>query len=229
MDSPASPPRPSGRPPSVAARRSELLERAVHDLKNPLAVVRASLEWLEVELEGREDALDAVRDAATASARLLTIVDDLEALATLEAGTATLTARTDLSTIVGALTASAGARLEVRGLTLVSSAPATMQMHGDARLLARALEALVDVAARGVPSGASIELVARIDPPADAVEIEVGVAGTLANGEPLEGLDVVASGGLGIYIALHVANAHRGSLQIVPTATVPRFLVRVPR
>ena len=54
---------------SQAPRRSELLERAVHDLKNPLAVVRASLEWLEVELAGDDDALDAVRDATIASGR----------------------------------------------------------------------------------------------------------------------------------------------------------------
>src|SRR5438128_1864870 len=70
------------------ARRRGLLERAVHDLRNPLAVVRASVEWLEVELAPPEDseALDALRDASAATLRALAILDDLEVLAGLEAG-----------------------------------------------------------------------------------------------------------------------------------------------
>jgi two-component system sensor histidine kinase CreC len=211
---------------SNAPGRNELLERAVHDLKNPLAVVRASLEWLEVELADREDALDAVRDATVASARLLTIVEDLDALAHLDAGRAAPHGRVELSSIVGALTASAGARFESRGLAVVSNAPATLETQGDARLLTRALSALLDVAARGAPAGSCIELTARLT--SRSIEIDVGLQGAVAEGDPISCLDALSSGGLGVYVALQIATAHGGTLHVVPTATVPRMLLGLP-
>src|SRR5579883_2811172 len=69
----------------------DVLRRAAHDLKNPLAVVRASVEWLEGALDtiagagGTEmdDARDALRDAASAVVQMTRVVDDLSALARL--------------------------------------------------------------------------------------------------------------------------------------------------
>lgn len=218
-------------------RRSELLERTVHDLKNPLAVVRASLEWLEVELVDREEALDAVHDASIATARLLTIVDDLDTLARIEGGRSISRDAIDVHTFIGQVTATAGARLAKRGMTVASTAPPANAMVGDSRLIARSLDALVDVCARGAPRGACVEIEVRApskdsDSAASAertIEIEVGLGGTVGNGPATSSLDAVANGGLGIYIALQMAVAHGGSLHIVPTATVPRVFVRLPR
>jgi K+-sensing histidine kinase KdpD len=221
---------------SDETHRSELLERTVHDLKNPLAVVRASLEWLEVELADREDALDAVRDAGIATTRLLSIVDDLDTLAHMEGGRPIAREAIDVDTIIGQATAVAGARLATRGMTVASMAPPGLSMVGDSRLLARSLDALVDVCARGASRGACVEIVVRSPSEAaesgarggSTVEFEVGLRGTVGNGPPCSSLEAVANGGLGIYIALQMAVAHDGSLQIVPTATVPRVFVRVP-
>jgi signal transduction histidine kinase len=196
--------------------RSELLQRTVHDFKNPLAVVRSALEWLEVELEGRADALDAIRDAATAATRLLTIVDDLDALARLERTGAVTGSALDLVELVGLVTASAAARLAVRGLTLATTTPAAIASRGDADLLGRSLHALIDACARGAPAGACIEI--RVSP-----------SGAEHSAAETSSLDTLASGGLGLYLALEVARAHGGSLVVIPTATMPHALMRLPR
>jgi K+-sensing histidine kinase KdpD len=227
---------------SDETRRSELLERTVHDLKNPLAVVRASLEWLEVELAERDEAidsvrdeaLDAVRDAATATTRLLVIVDDLDTLAHIEGGRSISRDAIDVDAIIGQVTATAGARLARRGMTVTSTAPPANAIMGDSRLIARSLDALIDVCARGAPRGACVEIEVRAasegaDSAAKTIEIEVGLRGTVGNAPATSSLDAVANGGLGIYIALQMAVAHGGSLHIVPTATVPRVFVRLPR
>lgn len=230
MDKPA-PPHPE---PGMEDRphRSELLERTVHDLKNPLAVVRSALEWLEVELSDRADALDAIRDATTAATRLLTIVDDLDALARLERAGAIAGDAMDLSELIGRVTATAAVRLAASGLTVASSAPVTICCSGDAHLLGRSLHALVDACARGAPAGTCIEIrvgLAGAERSAATIEIEIGQQGTTPSAPETSSLDALASGGVGVYVALQVARAHGGSLVVIPTATMPRALMRLPR
>ena len=213
--------------------RSELLERAAHDLKNPLAVVRSALEWLAVELEGREDALDAIRDATTAGERLVAIVDDLDALARLERGLAVTTETIDIASMIGLATAAAGARLAERGLTIVSSSPAEVRIPGDSHLFVRSVHALLDACARGAQTGTSIEILVRVVPAgaertAALAEIEIGHVGTSPSAPETSVIDALASGGLGVYVAQQVARAHGGSLVVLPTETMPRVVMRLP-
>ncbi len=215
-----------------ASDRGELLERAVHDLKNPLAVVRSALEWLEVELAGHEEALDAVRDATTATTRLVAIVDDLGTLARLAQAAPGLRAPMDLVAVIGHVTATAATRHGARGVTLVSSAPGALEIMGDAHLLARALEAIVDACVRAAPAGARIEIDVRVLPGEanpGVIEIEVGQHDMPATGPASSAIDQLASGGLGVYLALRIATAHGGSLSVIPTATMPRVVLRLPR
>jgi signal transduction histidine kinase len=214
---------------------AEVLERAAHDLKNPLAVVRSALEWLAVELEGRDDALDAIRDATTAGERLVAIVDDLDSLARLERAASVATGTIDVAAIVGMATAASASRLAERGLTIVSSAPADARIPGDSGLITRAVHALVDACARGAPSGSSIEINVRVPGGAalpeiaQFVEIEIGQVGTSASAVATTAIDALASGGLGVVVAQRVARAHGGSLLVLPTETMPRVVLRLPR
>jgi len=221
-----------------ATTPSELLDRTVHDLKNPLAVVRASLEWISQEISDRNDVLEAVRDASTATERLLVIVEDLELLVKLERGGPIGRERVELGGLLGRVSSSAGARLGDRGLTLACTAPFALETTGDAHLLTRSIEALIEGCVRGAPSGACLELEARavaasvVDGVAvDAhVLIEVGLAGAVIDSAPPSAvnLDALANGGLGVYLAMKVAEAHGGSLLVRPTATVPRLRLTLP-
>jgi two-component system OmpR family sensor kinase len=209
----------------------ELLDRAVHDLKNPLAVVRASLEWLEVELADREEALDAVRDAAVASERLMTIVDDFDALARLGADGLTSGDPVALVPLVAGVVEAARARFARRGLALAATAEGAFDTTGDGRLLGRSLTALVDAAARGAPAGACVEVrIAHVASVSGArmIEIDLGLQGLVDAGDRAAALDVLESTGLGVYVALRVIEAHGGTLEVVPTTTLPRIVVRLP-
>jgi K+-sensing histidine kinase KdpD len=214
--------------------RSELIERTVHDIKNPLAVVRSALEWLEVELEGRADALDAIRDATTAATRLLTIVDDLDALARLERAGAIVRDAMEVTELVRRVAVTAAERLAARGLTVASTTPVQISSSGDADLLERSLHALIDACARGAPAGTCIEIRAGLAGAERCaagieIEIEIGQQGTTPSAPETSSLEGLASGGLGVYVALQVARAHGGSLVVIPTATMPHALMRLPR
>lgn len=207
--------------------RRALLEHAVHDLKNPLAVIRASLEWLEGELGDREEALDAVRDASTAAGKLLAIIDDLESVARLDGGRELQRESVEIGDIVGHVSATAGARLGRRGVVVSSRAPVVLAATGDAGLLTRALEALVDATARGAPAGACVEVEAVAADDA-GIEITVGLRGASATAAPGSGSAALGASGMGVFLAERVVAAHGGVLLVAPTTTVPRILVRLP-
>lgn len=203
-----------------------VFERAVHDLKNPLAVVRASLEWLEVELEGREDALDAIHDAAMASDRLLTIVDDLDSLARLDETDLRSLARFPVLALASRVANKCSARLARSSIAVEASGTEKLDVAGDQRLLERSLTALVDATARGASNGACIEIkVAKVRA---SVEISVALRGAVDQGTPGLTLDPLDASGLGVYVAQRVAHAHRGRLTVVPTTMLPRIVVSVP-
>ena len=229
MDKPV-PPDPSSNE-DAGPLRSELLQRTVHDLKNPLAVVQSALEWLAVEVGDRADALDAIRDAATAATRLGAIVDDLHSLARLERAGLVARHPTDVAALVASVAGAAAIRLVARGLTFVSTVPAAAVVDGDADLLAQALHAIVDACARGAPAGTSIEIVTRLsaDGAPSEVLIEIGQIGTTPSGPETSSLDALSSAGIRVYVALQIVRAHGGSLKVIPTATMPRALMRLPR
>lgn len=214
---------PTPDPPSPSDR-AEVLQRAVHDLKNPIAVVRASLEWLEVELAGREDALDAVRDGTLACVRLIRIVDDLEVLSRLHGDRPMERGSIAVDAMLAAAAASAERRIS-RPLTIETRSP-PLAITGDVALLDRAVEALVEACARGARSGSVIELSAQ---QVDAVvEIVVAVRGAIDAIATETSLPALDSTGLGIYLALRVARAHGGTLGVVATDSAPRLVLRVP-
>jgi signal transduction histidine kinase len=208
-----------------------LLERTVHDLRNPLAVVRATLEWLETELRDHEGVLDAVSDASIATDRLMRIVDDLHALSQLESGGPVPSQVVEVGVVFSAIVAAERERLIPRRVTIAAHCSPKLEGRGDEPLLRRSLEALVDACARRAAAGGVIELEAR--PSADAtvgheIEIEIGVAGLVANGPPTKSLENLASGGLGVYLAQRVFENHGGEVVLLPTASVPRVVARLP-
>ena len=229
----ASPPRASGFARTMHHEgRVEVLERAVHDLKNPLAVVRASLEWLEVELAGREDVLDAVVDATAASNRLGTIIDDLDTLARLGKEGVAASDPVALDALVASVVDAAGERLGRRGMSAVvvhAGSSGAASTHGDLGLLDRALSALIDATTRGAPSGSCVEV--TLGAAAEGLPLEIGIAlkGSAAIDDATVGsLDALESAGLGVYVAQRSIEAHGGTLEVIPTSLLPRIVVRLP-
>jgi hypothetical protein len=60
------------------------------------------------------------------------------------------------------------------------------------------------------------------------IVVAVGLRGAAPSAPATLSLDGFASGGLGVYHAMRVLEKHGGTLEIVPTETVPRLLARLP-
>lgn len=142
--------------------QAETFLRTAHDLRNPIAVLRATLEWLASEVAPGETA-DAVADAAAATQRLASIADHLEILARLESEPP-LRETHALAGLVEEMTA------ESDGLTVT----------GDPRLLSRMFEVLTAHARRAARPNAPIAIVARAA--GGNVEISFGSADVESGG-----------------------------------------------
>lgn len=205
----------------------DLLERATHDLKNPLAVVRSTLEWLEVELAGSENLLDAVHDASTATTRLMAIVDDLQLLAGVGDDVRSA-APVLIGDVVEQAAVSATSRLAAKQIAVtalpIPAAAAKASVRGDVALLSHAVLAVVDAVGRGAPRASAIDLSLDVAS-GSGVEIFAIVRGDARSDEPADPLSV---SGISVFVASRIAAAHGGELRAFAGATVPSIAMVLP-
>lgn len=205
----------------AAVRESDTLKTALlravsHDLRTPLTGMRLSIEGLDRHLAGSPEAAAGLRDLAREQERLARRIDNLLALARLEAGLARphpeetppgalfRAARESLSLVL------AGRPLEVR----VDRDGSDLWV--DPSLALEIVTNLLENAARAAPPGSPLELAAGADPDDPArVRIEVLDRGP---GRPLLPETVAGDsrpGGLGLRIAGSLAAVNGGTLALL--------------
>lgn len=236
------------------AARRELVTWISHDLRTPLAGLRAMAEALEDGVaEHPGEYLTRMRSQVD---RLTVLVDDLFELSRMRSGSLSpertpLAVRDLLSDAVADLAPLAAAR----GIRIVSDAP-PLTVDGDARMLGRVVANLVVNAIQHSPDGATIELAAAL--PADggagggtagggAAGVELTVTDH-AGGIPAADLEHVfdagwrgsgprtpaplpqltAGAGIGLAIARGVVEAHGGRIGVRNTDDGCRFTVVLP-
>lgn len=233
---------------SLEASRRELVAWVSHDLRTPLAGVRAMAEALEDGLA--PDPARYHRQILQEVDRLGGLVDDLFELSRLQAGTVLLDlAPLDLAALARDVTAAAAAGAAARGVTVAPVAhPGAVPVRGDGRALARVVGNLVANAVRYSAAGSSVRVDVRADAgpgraddgtPVAVVGVEDGCGGIAAADverlfEPgwrasaarTPGAD--GGGGLGLAIARGVARAHGGDVTVGDAAGGCRFELRVP-
>ncbi len=201
--------------------KTSLLRAVSHDLRSPLTAIGLSIESLRRRLAGQAEARTALDDLARESGRLARRIDNLLALARLEAGRsvphAEPTPPADLF------------RTTREGLTLVLVAhPVHVSIAADCpdafvdpSLVIEVLVNLVENAARAAPEGTAIELTAARHPveprllrlevadrgPGVAPEAPPGAEGDLADG---------GRRGLGLEIARGLSAANGGHMSLHP-------------
>ena len=198
--------------------RRELVAWASHDLRTPLASLRAMVEALEDDLAEPAEYLEAIR---TQTEILSGLVEDLFELARIDAGALTLELRdASLDELVVRCLSSLHAEAKSRGVEFASRGEAVVRMAPDK--IERVLMNLVANAVRHSPRNGEVAVV--VEPNSDHVLVSVEDAGSgLLEGASERMFDrfwradesrTRSSGGagLGLAIARGLVQAHGGTI-----------------
>jgi signal transduction histidine kinase len=223
------------------AQQRRFMAEAAHELRTPVAVVRAET---ELALSGERPAAEyreALGVVWSESERLGRIVDDLLTLSRAEAGEYPLRAgHADLAEVVADVVRAHRALAATRDVTLVADTADELPLNGDEVLLSRMLRNLVENAVKHGRIGDQVRVEARRD--GDTYVLRVADTGPGISEaardrvwEPFfRGAGARAGGaeggaGLGLPIARWIAEAHGGVLELAdtgPHGTV--FEARIP-
>lgn len=201
------------------ALKTALLRAVSHDLRTPLTTMRLEIESLQGRFASSPEALPSLRSLAVEQARLARRIDNLLALARLEAGLSRSRPEpTPTGTLLRATRESLSLALTGREVTLRTS-PGCPDVQADPHLTLEILVNLLENAARATPANLPLELAASHAPGRlDFVRLEVLDRGPgvpdAAHRLP-DGTGDSASGGLGLRIAESFAAAQGGSLELL--------------
>jgi signal transduction histidine kinase len=218
--------------------RRELVSWVSHDLRTPLAGLRAMTEALEDGLA--EDPSRYHEQVRAEVDRMVRMVDDLFELSRIHAGVLPLAVQTlELGDLVSETIAGADPVARARRVHLGGSVPAGVLVRADPGGLSRVVANLVMNAIRHTPADGSVQITGRAVP--DGVELSVSDG---CGGIPDEDLDRVfdlawrggsartpasdSGAGLGLAIVRGIVEAHQGRVTVRNEASGCRFLVRIP-
>jgi signal transduction histidine kinase len=223
--------------------RRELIAWVGHDLRTPLASVRAILEALDDNLV--EDIATQQRYIRTAKrdiAALSLLVDDLFEMAQIDAGGLKLNRQpVALSDLLSDIVESFSAQASEKRIRLDGRVtPGVDPVDCDVRLISRVLNNLISNAIRYTPAGGAIDVKAQ--PIANGVEVCVCDTGEGIHPEDLLHIferfyrgeksrsRVTGGAGLGLAITKGIVEAHGGAIRAESTVGHgARFIFTLPR
>ena len=226
---------------ALEASRRELVAWVSHDLRTPLAGLRAMAEALEdqVVVDPREVSSYHTQIRREVD-RLSVMIDDLFELSRIHAGALRLTRRpVGLDDLVAEVLASAEPVARAKGVRLAGSAVRGMPIYADPAEFGRALRNLVINAIRHTPADGTVEVLGDVQegmahfsvadacggiPPRDLPRVfDVAFRGEAARTPgPQEGA------GLGLSIARGIVEAHSGQIAVRNAGPGCQFLIRLP-
>jgi len=224
---------------ALETSRRELVAWVSHDLRTPLASLRAMAEALE---DGVADSPSLYYKQMRASVeRLATMVDDLFELSRIQAGGFALdTEQVALDDLVSDCLAALGPLAAAQGVRLTGRSVGTATVTGNAPELSRALinlvanairhtrtDGVVDVSVAGSAEGAAVTVLDECGGiPDHEIEriFDVGF-----RGEPARSAETNAGGaGLGLAITRGIVEAHGGSVDVANVNGGCSFTLRLP-
>ncbi|NDU75579.1 two-component sensor histidine kinase [Actinomadura sp. DSM 109109] len=224
---------------ALEASRRELVAWVSHDLRTPLAGLRAMAEALEDEVVADEETIRRYHGRIRVEVERLTeMVDDLFELSRIHAGALRLSReRVGLADLVAEAVAGAEALARAKGVRLRGDVREGLPVQVDSGELGRALRNLVVNAIRHTPGDGAVEITGEVR----GGEARVTVADA-CGGIPEDDLprvfDVAFRGesartpgggaGLGLAIARGIVEAHAGEIGVANTGPGCRFTVRIP-
>ncbi|MGW6391314.1 sensor histidine kinase [Streptomyces sp. NPDC055103] len=219
----------------ASARQQEFAADAAHELRSPLAALRAQLETALRHPDSVTDWPEVVAGAAADVVRLQALADDLLLLASHRV-TAAVGEPVDLAALAEDLVREHQHLPGAVGLHLTCEAPSPAVVHGDALGLERLLRNLLANACRHaktrvevevVRDGSSVTLTVEDDgpgiPPADRSRVFERFTRLDASRTRTSG-----GAGLGLPIARDIATHHGGTLTIEDSVRGARLVARLP-
>ena len=217
--------------------RRQLVAWVSHDLRTPLAGLRAMAEALEDGLAA--DPPRYHKQMRAEAERLATMVDDLFELSRIHSGTLHLSHNDiTLDDLVSDVLASTEALARERGVRLAGQASGQLTVHADPRELSRALTNLLTNAIRYTSPGGSVHVEARPEG-ADALLTVADGCGGIPEADLPYVFDLAWRGtdarspapdsgaGLGLAIVRGVVEAHGGSVRVTNSGAGCRFEMRL--
>jgi signal transduction histidine kinase len=224
---------------ALEASRRELVAWVSHDLRTPLAGLRAMAEALEDEVVTEAETVRRYHAQIRAEAeRLAAMVDDLFELSRIHAGALRLSRqRIGLGDLVSETVAGTEPLARAKGVRLRGRAPDVLPVEVDAAEFGRALRNLVVNAIRHTPADGGVEIVAAAEDGMACVTVSDACGGI--PDEDLPRLFEVAfrgeaartpggGAGLGLAIARGIVEAHKGEIGVSNAGKGCRFVVRLP-
>jgi signal transduction histidine kinase len=222
----------------LEASRRELVAWVSHDLRTPLAGLRAMAEALEDGVA--QDPARYHRQIRREVDRLSHLVDDLFELSRIQAGALVLTLETvDLEHLVADVVSGTRPLADAGGVRLGATV-APVSLRGDTAGLGRVLANLVVNAIRHTPADGVVEVVATESRGDVVVSVSDRCGGLTADerervfdtgwrGTVARTPDPDGGAGLGLAIARGIVEAHHGTIRVLAGDGGCRFEVRLPR
>lgn len=225
--------------------RRQLVAFVSHDLRTPLAGIRALSEAIADGVVKEDEVLTTAKRIEQESIRLSEMVDDLFEMSKINAGAVYAPyERVALDEVVDDVLSAHRIAAERAGVALEASLPPKpVRVIGSDRALVRVLSNLVANAIAHTPSGGSVKLAlgsdengawARVDDTGVGIDqadlprvFDVAYRGS-NDRVPRADSSLPSGSGLGLAIAAGLVQAHRGTLSAHNLPTGARFEVRLP-
>ncbi|GII04790.1 sensor histidine kinase [Planobispora takensis] len=222
--------------------RRELVSWVSHDLRTPLAGMRAMAEALEDGVVSDRETVDRYHTRIRLEVdRLSGMVDDLFELSRIHAGSLRLSrTRIGLGDLVADALAGVEPLARAKGVRLEGAIEPAVPVQADAGELSRALSNLVVNAIRHTPADGTVSVSATVEDGLACLSVADACGGIPADDLPRV-FDVAfrgetarsplgdgAGAGLGLAIARGIVEAHEGDIGVVNSGPGCRFEIRLP-
>jgi signal transduction histidine kinase len=226
---------------ALETSRREIIAWVSHDLRSPLATIRAMAEALDDGIVTDPETVGRYHSQLRRdSERLTALVDDLFELSRINSGTLVLDRRpVCLTEVVADALLAARTHADLKGVRLVDDVDELPSMEVAAQEVTRVLHNLLDNAIRHTPSGGDVMVIGRAGPE-EATIVVSDQCGGIPEPDLTRVFDVAfrsdaarskdsRGGGLGLAIAKGLVEAHDGSIQVGNEGDGCSFVVRLPR